>query len=510
MGLITETIDPKVEKREYANLLHERLIRACRSDPAQFIQYVISWGIPDWKPMGVMHRRWQETLTTGGNRILIMTPRNHAKTTMISIGRILWELGNNPDLRIKLICQNDDTAIKRLAAITDHIERNPRLHEIFPELVPADKGTWSKTRIYIRRQIISPDPSVEALGILSTAVGGRSDLLSFDDPVDFRNALQQPALRNVIKDAYDNVWMNIPEPGSRVWYTATPWHLDDLSHKLSKDPLYTKIEDKIGDDYVSIWPEKWTSDDLRAKEQEIGLRAYARAFKMKALSDDETLFSETAINGCIEKGLHYGNVPTTHHPVKYFMGVDLGGARSLTGSYTVIFTGAVVEGKKIPVNIIRGRFKSPEFAHMFFETLQEYKPELAFIENNSSQEAVVQWVKEVYGREVRLPVEGYFTGNQKMDDVVGLPSMAVEFEQKSWKLPEMHPDSCSCGYCMWIRELKEFPLGKFSDTVMASWLFREAVRKMTFKTPRILSLSSLGNKSNIFSFLEEDEDDYED
>jgi hypothetical protein len=478
-------------KEEYTELLHERLIRNCRNDPNQFIQYVLSWGIPDWIPMGKMHIRWQDTLSSNADRVLLLSARDHSKTTQIPIGRVLWELGKNKNLRIKLVCQSDDTAIKRLSAITDNIERNPRLKEVFPDLVPSEKGTWSKTKIYVNRTIISPDPSIEAVGILSTATGGRSDLLIFDDPVDFRNAIEQPALRNTVKEVYNNVWVNILEPNGRIWVVATPWHQDDLLHMLLDNPIYTKIVDKIDDNFTPIWPEKWDRTALMKRKEEIGDRAFARAFKMQALSDEEAIFNEEMIRGCETHDFIYGGKPLVGKAT-ILMGVDLGSARSSKdANYTVIFTGAVIGGKKIPLNITRGKFKSPEFAKIFYDLVKFYNPSYVIIENNASQEAVIQWVREKYGGDISLPpVKGYFTGNQKMSEEVGLPAMAVEMSQKNWILPEFHRISeCRCGYCVWLQELKDFPLGKFSDTVMASWLFREAVREFIGNAPRITLLS---------------------
>jgi hypothetical protein len=473
-------------KEEYIDLLHEKLLRSCRTDPSQFIQYVLSWGIPDWIPMGNMHLRWQNTLSSDSKRVLMLSPRDHSKTTFIPIGRALWEIGNNRNLRIKLVCQSDDTAIKRLAAITDNIERNPRLKEVFPNLAPSDKGSWSKTKIHVHRDIISPDPSIEATGILSTATGGRADLIIFDDPVDFRNAVEQPALRQTVKEVFYNVWVNILEPEGRLWVVGTPWHRDDLLHMLLDNKVYTKILDRIDDELTPIWPEKWSKEALTIRRDEIGTRAFARAFKMEALSEDEAIFNDEMIKGCETHDFAYGELPLVGRPI-ILMGVDLGSARSTKeANYTVIFTGAVINNKKIPLNITRGRFKSPEFAKIFYDLVKMFNPSYILIENNASQEAIIQWVREKYGDDISLPpIKGYFTGSQKMSEEVGLPSMAVEMEQKSWLLPEFHTSDCKCGYCTWIRELKDFPIGKFYDTVMASWLFREAVREYIGNAPRI-------------------------
>jgi hypothetical protein len=518
----TDLIRKDSLKREYAELLHEKLLRECRKDPIQFIQYIMSWGIPGWTPLGDLHIKWQNSITNFGTRILLVCPRLHSKTSQL-LGRIMWELGNNPNLRIKIVCQSDDIAVKRLDAIMTHIGSNPRLHEVFPELKPSEKGAWRATKIYIKREIVAPDPSIEAVGVMSTATGGRADLLVFDDPVDFRNAIQQPALREVVIGSYNDVWINLVEPDGRVFYAATPWHKDDLTHRLlDESSPYFKIVDKIDDNFTPIWPEKWSKEALITRYKEIGSRAFDRAFRMKALTDEETLFDENMLKRCEDVDLNYGELPYNNKKAMRFMGIDLGGAREASGSYTVIFTGALIDGKKIPINITRGRFKSPEFAKIFYDLTKQFKPSLIFIENNASQEAVIQWLREIYGTNISLPIKGYFTGSQKMSEDVGLPAMAVEFEQRSWILPKFHTDpSCKCGYCTWIQELKDFPLSKYSDTVMASWLFRESIREYTGKEPRITIISDnkkvristkdvegrLATIDDIARNLERDEDD---
>lgn len=512
-----------ISKEEYAEILHEKLIRKCRIDPKQFIQYVLSWGIPGWIKLGQLHMKWQDAITYGGTRILVVTPRDHAKTTLIPIGRVLWEIGKNPDLRIKLVCQSDDIAIKRLSAIMDHIERNPRMVEVFPDLIPSEKGEWSKTKIYVKRKLISPDPSIEAIGILSTGTGGRADLLVFDDPIDFRNAIQQPALKQVVKDAYRNVWVNVLEETGKLIYVATPWTKDDLTSELLQDKSFTKIVDKIDENFTPIWEEKWNKERLIERFNELGNRAFSRAFRMEALSDEEALFTEQSIIRCEHKEIQYGDLPlgVLRKDITMFIGVDVGSGRSETGAYTVIFTGAVLSDmKKIPINITRGRFKSPEFARIFYDLTQQFNPEFILVENNAAQEAIIQWVQEVYGVNYMPPIQGYFTGSQKMSEEVGLPAMSVEFEQRNWILPEFHMEGCNCGYCVWIQELKEFPLGKYSDTVMASWLFRESIRKYMGKEPKITVLTAENTSSKRAEIggigaltrrleLEEDEDGYQ-
>ena len=102
----------KREKLELARALHERFILQCRKDPESFINYAGSFRNKGWRDSCPMHVEWQEGLSRF-DRVLIISPREHGKTTRMLL-RMVWEIGNNPDIRIKLVCQSDDTAVKRV------------------------------------------------------------------------------------------------------------------------------------------------------------------------------------------------------------------------------------------------------------------------------------------------------------------------------------------------------------------------------------------------------------
>lgn len=433
-----------------------------------------------------------------------------AHNTAQSILRTIWEIGINPDLRIKLVCQNDDIAVKRLSAMIEHIEQNPRVTEVFPGLKASVKGAWTKSRIYVERDLVgSTDPSIEACGILSTATGGRADLLIFDDPVDFRNAIQMPSLRDMVKEVYDNVWINLLDENGRVWYIATPWHRDDNTHRLMENKSYHFINDSIDADFTSIWEDKWPTERLRERYEEIGSRAFDRAFRNKALSDEDTLFPVELIERCYDDTFIFGSIPKYFEEkrIHFFTGVDIAAGKQRTsGAYSVIFTIAWYEGIKVPVSIIRGRFPSPQLSRLIIEEIVKWNPELIFIENNAQQEALIQWINETSPEFINTipPIKGYYTGVQKFDEQIGLPGIAVEMEQGKWIIPD--PTShgkCKCSLCTWINEMSEYPIGKYSDTVMAMWFSREAARSVSSgKIPKISGLLSMPDNLNEREALE--------
>lgn len=264
-----------------AALLDARIARA-RNEFPSFMEYCFcdeKTGEPfeqQW-----FHDEWSAAMDVE-NRLLIIAPRDHGKTTQI-VGRVIWELGRNPNLRIKIVCASDGRAIERLFEIIQNVVYNERIHEVFPDLKPADVGEWSKHKIIVKRKARHRDASVEAIGITSTATGGRADLLIADDVVDRRNALSYPKLREQIKQAWKSDWTNLLEPDGRVWYICTLWHKDDLSHQLMVNKAYKVIKYAVPEDFGSLWPSKWGSAELIARHMEIGSVEFNRGFRNIAI-----------------------------------------------------------------------------------------------------------------------------------------------------------------------------------------------------------------------------------
>ncbi len=94
---------------------------------------------PKGKPwrQAQFHRDWQGLLPLAGPaRVLIVAPRESAKSSQMAVGRVLWELGQDRELRIKLVCATDDLAAKLLGEIGRNITHNSRLRKVFPHLRP--------------------------------------------------------------------------------------------------------------------------------------------------------------------------------------------------------------------------------------------------------------------------------------------------------------------------------------------------------------------------------------
>jgi hypothetical protein len=169
----------------------------------------------------------------------ILAPWGHGKTSQV-IGKILHEIGLNSNIRVKILCNNDSTAKARLKVIGQYVDSDPDFHSLFPTCVPADKENWNAHELTVLRNTISKDSTVQCYGVLSSGIGGRTDILLADDVMDMRNCILQPKLKVQIIDTFFNTWLSRADGEDfRVIYIATVWTDDDLSSQLLKNPAFS-------------------------------------------------------------------------------------------------------------------------------------------------------------------------------------------------------------------------------------------------------------------------------
>lgn len=273
-----------------AEQIREAHRELARKDPNAWMEHAWKDKRGNRLRQGAIHREFQDAASEH-QHLLVEFHRFGGKTTQ-AVGRAVWELGNDPDLGITIVCANDSKAKKRLGEIGNNIERNPDVKSVFPGLVVESQ---SKTQLLIRRLGIARDYSVEAYGVLSSGTGDRSGLVIFDDVCDRRNSLTQPALRRQVKDAYAD-WLNLLGPTGRSWYLFTPWSNEDLSHDLIKQGNIPLLRKLVKVDWASdgspryiepAWPEMWGRAALMERLDKIQLRAFKRDFCGEAVDDSE-------------------------------------------------------------------------------------------------------------------------------------------------------------------------------------------------------------------------------
>lgn len=241
-----------------------------RDNYHRYAEWVLRDKSGDYIRQAVIHRTWWAHIAAcwaAGRHPAILAPWGHGKTNQLVIGLPTWLIGNDPTLRVKVVCNNDSRAMERVMGI-GAILRSSRYRLTYPHIqaVSQEKARktgqqskWTQHEIYLDRPGFSLDASFHAAGVLSGGIGGRCDLLVFDDIVDQKNAIDNPADREKVVSNVDNVWMSRMEPDARLLYVGTPWHQADFSHLILERKSWCVLRQFVSEDFTRIEQEVYNA-----------------------------------------------------------------------------------------------------------------------------------------------------------------------------------------------------------------------------------------------------------
>jgi hypothetical protein len=419
--------------------------------------------------LGDHHRRWVKAIDDH-DRIVVLAPVEHGKSTILSIAYPLFLLGVNPDARIALISETQTQASRFLSAIREHIARNDRLHEVFPKLRPADgnRSKWSDTAIVVERAKTSKDPSIVALGVLGPLLGARLDLAILDDVLSFESTFTSAQREKTVAWFRSTLVGRVVE-GGRVIVAGTAWHREDLLHTLEASGEYvTLLNPAIKSNGRPLWPERWSLERLEQRRREIGEIEFARQLMVEAIADGDSRFKGEWLEHAFGLAKAQGWTLVGHYagPDRTFTGVDLGVGTTSRHDESAIFTIALLaDGRRRVLALEAGRWTAPEIMSRIKATHTRYRSTVR-VETNGAQDYLRQFLAAE-----RIPVESHTTGRNRSDPAFGIESLAVELEQARWVVPDAPATRA------WARELITYsPRSHTGDRVIASWLAREAAR----------------------------------
>lgn len=165
-------------------------------------------------------------LANSGKRKLILIPRNHLKSTVVTTVWSIQQILNNPNIRICINNAKYDTAREFVATIASHLDYNSKLSKIFGDFRAA-RITWNRDSFTIaQRTLVRAQPTVMAASIDSILNGKHFDLIINDDLVEPGNVKTKDQIQKVIdfhRDCFNQI-----DKGGTIVDIGTRWAAQDL------------------------------------------------------------------------------------------------------------------------------------------------------------------------------------------------------------------------------------------------------------------------------------------
>jgi len=466
-----------------AQIIRDRMVERARVNASDFNAFVLK----DDKTgrsfrQADVHRRWHE-LMDANERVIIISSTALGKSSQVSVGRVLYQLGRNPDLRVAVVSNTAGQSAKTIRTLEKYIQQSAELHEVFPHLKPSEP--WSTYQFSVERKSKARDASVQAFGLHGNVLGSRIDLLVMDDILDFESTRNERA-RQDTADWYHATLEGRLTADAHVWNIGNAWHPDDLSHKLHEEfgwPLFKFpiVDPETGE---SAWPEEWTSERIEKRKVHTPPAVWSREMLCQVRDDSEARFQRTWVEMCMRSGVglsmpfDLAALPAEERPKgsRCFTGVDLGIGRNERNARTALFTGLVrPDGKRRPLCVEQGRWGAEEIVNRI-RSHNERFGSVAIVENNAGQDFLLQFTRR------HVPVIPFTTGRNKAHPEFGVEGIAAEMSRGEWIIPstetrEGHLSAANHALQAWISGLLFYnPAEHVEDVVMASWFFREGGR----------------------------------
>lgn len=404
------------------------------------------------------------------------------------IGRTLWELGRNPNLRFAICSNTYGQSEKMVRSIGRYIERSEMLHEVFPDLVPGTP--WSSNSLTVKRKVQSKDASIQAVGVHGNILGARIDRLILDDILDYENTRTEAQREDLIRWVQSTLFGRLTAD-ARVLCVGTAWHPRDLYHALSVQwpfKRYPVIRDEPDDPLRGQprWPEVWPIGRVEKKRQELSPLEFARQLLCVARDDESARFKREYIESALQRGngrslkpLGFPNgLPRGY---KTYTGVDLAVSMKDSADLTVLFTILLhPDGTREVLDIESGRWGGPEIVQRIVSVHRRYDS-IVWVESNAAQAYLIQFARAG----TAVPIRSFTTtGANKSHPEFGFETLATEMNNGKWIIPNdggrMQPEVAA-----WVDELLQYdPRSHTGDRAMASWIAREGARAGDQKVER--------------------------
>lgn len=434
------------------------------------------------KGLASFHRELCDFVQYGTNRQLILVPRGHLKTSIITIAYAVWRIINDPNIRIYIGNEKIENASSFLSQIEKIFEYNERLKNLYGDYVGS---IWSANKMIVKKRTIHhKEPTVQVGAVGSSAVSQHYDLMILDDLVSRANTASKELIETTIiyyQDCYDLI-----EPRGKFIILGTRWCVDDLygwliEHEAAHYELFWRQAIRDGDFERGelLFPQKFTREILKERLAMKGSSDFSAQYLNDPYPAEAAIFKERYFNWF---DWDNGNIRVKDFNKEFnyrlselniFTAIDPALSQKQDADFSVIATiGVDKDDNWYLLEMKREHYTPTELADEIFLTYVKWKPRKVAIEIYGFQQVIKRYIEDKQIMlNYRLPLEElkYDTKHSKEYRIQGLiPRMErkkLYFNNQMENLEYL------------LNELKRFPKIKHDDCLDAMASLNDIAKK---------------------------------
>lgn len=202
---------------------------------------------------------------------LMLYPRDHLKTSCISIGGTMQRVVKNLEGRQLLANESSTNTERWLNAMRSHAEKNRVFRALYSDCIPKDtrKVRWNNSELEFNRQGSYPEPSIDSIGMTGAVTSRHYTHITYDDPISEEAVKSEKVMQDTINRMSGSLDLLVQQDIDTIWLVGTRWALWDV-YSVWLDTFGDKlgrIVRSIIEDDVIIWPERFTPEGIALKRK---------------------------------------------------------------------------------------------------------------------------------------------------------------------------------------------------------------------------------------------------
>lgn len=418
-------------------------------------------GFQDWDKV---HDDIEKFLNRKSRKKMILIPRGHLKTSVVTKAYSIQQVLRNPNVRILIANQVWDKAREMLYEIKQMFTDKSDLPKLFGTFVSE---RWREDDIVVRQRTRAlAAPTIGTSGVEAELTSSHYDVVILDDLQGLQN-YQTPEQREKVKRYYRSM-MDLLEPGGLLIVIGTRWHLDDVyQYIIDEESAYFDVTvRKVIEDGKIIFPRKFNKkfDPVTKSwvETQVPTMDFIEYLKKRPSEEFASQYMNEPIDSenQIFKPTYFKTYD--HRPERLFvsMTIDPAISEKQSADYFAINVSGMDENYKIYVlDTLKGHWKVAESIDNIFTTYQKWKPSVVGLETIAYQKALKSWLEE------KMRERGVFF---PITELKRSTNESKEFRIKA--LEPFYRDGLVF-HAPWMKsletELLQFPKGKHDDEIDA-------------------------------------------
>jgi len=220
-------------------------------------------------PPAEFHKEVYKLITEGNKKVAIAAPRNHAKSTIITLAFILWCALTEKKKFIVIACDTFPQAKMFLEAIKKECEDNELLQELYGNQ-KTEKWSEADIELKIGCRIMAKGAEMKFRGLKYKQY--RPDLVVIDD-LENDEMVENKERREKLRRWFSGTLMPaVDKAKGQFVYIGTVLHDDALLYRILSKDYYTdwvtRLYSAVNPDGTALWPERFSVEELEEMKAE--------------------------------------------------------------------------------------------------------------------------------------------------------------------------------------------------------------------------------------------------